>query len=705
MNSQPLHAPTSNSTLCDALEPPVQIRTSAPVHAVGGLAHALKNGIQSGFLSVIQLCVPTHRSLSTVLQEWLDQLPDTQRAEGETWVRTLLTENPKTSLLKIRWKYATALPNISPFFKRLETLDLFCCARTLPEWIFNLKNLQKLHVNAPMLEQFPEHMPPLPKLRSFELHSCNALSELPEAISRFTTLTHMALYNCPKLNKLPDTLGNLQKLETLEMSNNLWLEALPESIGQLQHLKKLTFEQCFSLKDIPESIGGLLNLQELHLAACDLLQTLPVSIGLLRNLRKLSLHKCRSLRRLPETLGELSQLNRLNVSRCSTLACLPNSIVRLENLVKLNASYCPQLTSLPENILSLPGFCQVDLHSTGLSHAIVQHLQRQTEVLISQNQSPPRLDFSILSESTLDIGTLKDELQKWHDEAEQPALNATEMAHINDLPETEANALATLIARLRHTAVYLRQRAATVKRVHSLFNTVVNTPKILSACCAMATESTETCDDRTALGLLYIELIVKEFTVLDNARKAPTPPAAYQHVQQAAPGIFKQRKLMDIAHAHAKRLRGVVDETEIVLKYITALGKELQLPAQLDHMLFAEHGWQVNADSLDQARKQFEQHTNTEHLNFLAKWPVFRETVEHHQPKEYHHLQQEQAGIAHEYRERLKPLQKAYRAALNTVGEAHEDTLNLLIEIKLLSGEQNQAILQPWHTFITQTIT
>ena len=115
----------------------------------------------------------------------------------------------------------------------------------MPKEIFNLINLEKLHINS------------------------HNLTELSKEIGNLTNLK--SLYIDCYLNELPKEIFNLINLEKLRIiSNNL--ETFPDGIKKLINLENLYIDiniinENFNFKSLPiEEIGKLNNLKEFDIS-------------------------------------------------------------------------------------------------------------------------------------------------------------------------------------------------------------------------------------------------------------------------------------------------------------------------------------------------------------------------------------------------------------------------------------------------------
>jgi Leucine-rich repeat (LRR) protein len=668
-----------------------------------------------------------YMQLQSVLSAWLDGVPETQRAQAVPLFKKLLHARPTQKSLTIDTLHFE-LPNFTPFFENLETLDITTQLEHIPASFQFPPSLTHLVLNAKHLTALPEQISLLPKLKKLTLSGCQHLEALPTRWNTFNTLTQLNVNNAAPPNLLPNNLHILPSLGSMLIQNSvhfgnslvhlirakklqkLTLCALSiethelESLGQLKQLKFLEISGTRVHQAIPESLGQLSNLTDLVIK-CDQLTELPNSIGALSKLKKLTLNNCINIIRLPDRISELQQLQQLTLSGCNQLSLLPDRIGELQQLQKLTVSECYQLSHLPHSIAELPHSCAVSIQNTALSSSRIETLSRQIELRqqASQGRQGPQLSFSLrAAATTTPIGTLSEEIRKWFQEAgAHSALSERARHNLAQVPERLANAMATLLARFRNTAAYIQSPSKTAQRILKLMGKLLNHQEPLLACCAMALESNETCDDRTALGLLHMELALLEFGVIEFVRRTQDCRQAYDLAKNAARGIFKQRRIMDIAIAHAQQAKGAVDETEIVMKFLLHLSGPLQLPIKLDQMLHEQAAWQVKQTDLDQA-KQAVLHSdhldNPRFVSFLANWHPWQETVKHQAPEEYQQIQAQLAEKDNAHEERLQTLMDEYTRLCDTSehGELNAKALNKKAQINALPQQREQDRASAW---------
>jgi len=127
----------------------------------------------------------------------------------------------------------------------------------VPDFIFNMKNLQYLELGDNKITTLPPEIGQLKTLNMLNLFQ-NKLTSLPESIGRLKNLDTLLLFE-NNITTLPPEIGQLKNLQVLELSYNN-LTSLPESIGELKKLRGL-FLYRNKLTSLPESIGQLKNLE------------------------------------------------------------------------------------------------------------------------------------------------------------------------------------------------------------------------------------------------------------------------------------------------------------------------------------------------------------------------------------------------------------------------------------------------------------
>jgi internalin A len=119
----------------------------------------------------------------------------------------------------------------------------------LPEFLFELKNLQELDLDKNILHTIPNNLADLDKLTELHLAN-NKLSKFPSQLLKLTKLSFIDLsYN--SIKKIPTTVKKLQNLTTLNFAGNP-IETLPASLLKLPNLTTLDVDN--TLLNVPPEI-------------------------------------------------------------------------------------------------------------------------------------------------------------------------------------------------------------------------------------------------------------------------------------------------------------------------------------------------------------------------------------------------------------------------------------------------------------------
>ncbi|KAF8034517.1 hypothetical protein BT93_C0745 [Corymbia citriodora subsp. variegata] len=274
-----------------------------------------------------------------------------------------------TSLTELHLNYTAIeeLPESIGSLKELKTLDASYCASLarIPNSVGDLASLSHLDLTGcKKLAQLPDSIGSLISIPRLLLLGCHLLRQIPNSIGKLTLLTELYLKSMT-IEELPESIGSLKKLKTLNASYCASLARIPNSVGDLVSLSRLDLTRCERLAQLPDSIGFLISLQWLLLSGCHLLRQIPDSIGNLTSLTELHLNYT-AIEELPESIGSLKELKTLDASYCALLARIPNSVGDLASLSHLDLTGCEKLAQLSESIgslVSLPRLLLSGCHS------------------------------------------------------------------------------------------------------------------------------------------------------------------------------------------------------------------------------------------------------------------------------------------------------------------------------------------------------
>ena len=365
-----------------------------------------------------------------------------------------------------------------------------------------------------------------------------------------------------QLTSLPPEIGQLTQLTGLDLANNQ-LSSLPPEIGQLTQLTKL-YLPGNQLTSLPPEIGQLTQLRWLDLTN-NQLTSLPTEIDQLNQLRWFDLTN-NQLTTLPPEIGQLTQLTKLYLPG-NQLTSLPTEIGQLTQLTGLYLTN-NQLTSLPENISSLPVRVTIDLSGNPLSQHVLDNLQ---EIINAPNYHGPRIHFSIHEERSADDRSLEELLQKLSTAAGRKPITLTQFAE-------HAEDVRIWLLRLSAIGDYSNKRQELALLIYNVITKADTEDGFRDSFLSCIQEAATTCGDRMALSLLYLGIQYKIAQALETRNFG-------QLAYLLGHGSWALDELGEIAKAKARSLR-FVDEVEVYLAYPVMLKNKLQLPIDIDTMLY-----------------------------------------------------------------------------------------------------------------------
>ncbi len=252
----------------------------------------------------------------------------------------------------------------------LRELTLGDEARTLtslPRTLGDLSRLEKLHIWRHDIRRLPETLTRCTALKFLMVAGGKTVGvrhELPEDLSdRGIVGRGGGLYHVyGGLAELPQDIGALTNLTEFVITYHQ-VRHLPRSIGKLVHLESFRVEHG-ALTNLPASFGNLESLRSARLNDNPALAALPASIGNLTRLEELSNAHNDSMKTLPPEIGRLRRL-RLLVQSNMALESLPETIGALQNLQVFRFAG-HELSRLPEAIGTLDSLRVLHLDARGL---------------------------------------------------------------------------------------------------------------------------------------------------------------------------------------------------------------------------------------------------------------------------------------------------------------------------------------------------
>ena len=336
-------------------------------------------------------------------------------------------------------------------------------------------------------------------------------------------------------------------MQTLDLRDNQ-LPALPESIGELAALKIL-YLRLNQLAALPESIGRLAALQELNLSS-------------------------NQLATLPESIGELAVLQLLSLTN-NQLTALPESIGRLAALQTLDLRDNQLLTGLPRTICSLNSACSVDLsRCRNLSETIRNRLRDATQVAA---YAGPRFHFSMEhAEVSQEKQPAKAILAAYYIEAKKEALDLPNV--FNETNQDEFDSLTNWMNKLSYMADH-RSSSDTKQwltlNILDYLEKAETNENFREIFFAQIIDAATTCGDRVALSVIQIGIAYD----LDQKKEI----AEIADFMKTC--VFPMKLLEECARNKIPSLR-FFDEIEVYLGYPVKLKERLQIPINVQNMLY-----------------------------------------------------------------------------------------------------------------------
>ena len=276
--------------------------------------------------------------------------------------------------------------------------------QSIPEEVYQCKNLQVLDVSKNRLRELPEQLLELEQLEHLNL-SENQFAQIPSLLSQFSNLrvlqlAHNQIMGLPEneatwpenleqldlnhnsINSLVLGAKNWKKLQNLSLAHNQ-ITRLPRSFFQCRALRRVHLSNN-RLKRIPAAIKNWGQLKRLDISQ-NRLGALPDELGQCETLEYLDLHQ-NKLAQIPVALGQLKHLEYLNLEENKLLE-VPAEIGTCKGL-RLLLLGKNQLKDLPPALLKLSYLQQLDLSKNQIRSLppTWKYLQRLKELRIAHNQ-------------------------------------------------------------------------------------------------------------------------------------------------------------------------------------------------------------------------------------------------------------------------------------------------------------------------------
>jgi len=540
------------------------------------------------------------------LSAWIAAYPSI----GSSQVREIIEcfKTKSVSLKLIKWIIET-LPSLPPVIGKLthlQHLDLSGHNLTsLPSEIAYLTQLKTLFLNSDhefnenCLMSFPMEIVCLTQLEILDL-SWNRLNNLPSEISHLACLKTLILKG-NGLTSFPSAIACLSQLQDLDLSENGFMSISPE-IACLTQLKTLRLYDN-QLTSLPREICGLKRLHTLQLFG-NCFTSFPMEIICLAQLEILDLSR-NSLNCLPPEISRLACLKTLNLLDC-VLTSLPTEIACLTQLMELNLwgnhlTFIPleicllsqlhslrlnnnRLVSLPEEIIHLGTALGYDemhrrihgeifLAGNPLSHHVIENMSRVMNV---DDYTGPHIYYSIPEERIVDERSLDELLEELFKAANEPPF---ELVHLrqSESPELLEN-LHMWLSKLSFIGDYKTKRKELSQLIYQLLMKAETKAEFRETFWNCINEAIDTCGDRMALYLIHLDV---NFQIVEAVEHNDLKRLAYL----LGHGSWALRQLEEIAQNKVKTLH-FVDEIEVYLAYPIKLKAVLNMPFQIESMLY-----------------------------------------------------------------------------------------------------------------------
>ena len=341
------------------------------------------------------------------------------------------------------------------------------------------------------------------------------------------------------LRSLPDIFNDpcFSRMEHLDLSSNLFT-TFPELSG----LASLRILNCNL-----NQITGSCNIKDLpKLEEIDLINNRLTSLE----------------------LSNLPALKKLNLS-CNRIGTLSNSIDTLSSLISLDLSCNPTLSGLPMQIMTLSRDCTVDLTECNLSSAV---LERIREITTDSNYIGPHISYSVVDRLLAEEKSIEESLKDLYS-----IVNKTPVSFSN-IEETAT--LRSWLSRLSGISDY--QKKGDLQKAFA--NKILQYLEQANKDCAfrqvfynVIEDASATCGDRMALSVLDLGIMHKLATIDLKDMKA------LANFLIKGPWVIEMLK--DVARGKIPALP-FFDEIEVYLGYPVKLKQELQIPIDIQEMLY-----------------------------------------------------------------------------------------------------------------------
>ncbi len=201
-------------------------------------------------------------------------------------------------------------------------------ADKIPKCILKFKEIKSISlIHFSKLKSFPQVICYLKKLEILYLEKCS-INDIPEEIGELSKLKKIVFKNCYKFSEIPTSFANLKELYEFKSLNTLSNNEQFEQILKCKNISELSIIGS-KIESIPKSLFNLLKLRYLNLSYSKI-STLPSAIRRLTNLEELILNNT-NLKNIPVGIGNCTNLRLLKLDY-NKIISVPESLLKLKNL-------------------------------------------------------------------------------------------------------------------------------------------------------------------------------------------------------------------------------------------------------------------------------------------------------------------------------------------------------------------------------------
>jgi Leucine-rich repeat (LRR) protein len=599
-----------------------------PLNALADRLHLMGfNLLASKVESAKKILLDEENRLNSLLELWINEGNVLEkRAEAKDKIMKFFFNKDEEALVLMNLNLTTLPPifNIPSFVAKLKSLYLFFNElTTLPAEIRELRNLEHLVVTKNVLTIISPEIGHLVRLKGLALPN-NKLTTVPPEICQLSNLEGLDLRH-NELSILPAEIHLLSSLKELELGRN-HLAVFPLPICQIKSLEKLDLSNN-RLTTVPPEIGQLNSLKELKLRNNNFSTVLP-EICQIRSLEKLDL--CNNgLITIPSEINQLINLVELNLKN-NRIRTIPPEIGQLDKLICLNLQ-TTRLTGIPSEILHLSKECMICLDGTPLSQAILENFRT---IMAAPGYAGPRISYSMVNANPRGIEpkSIEDSLKGLYEIAQR--------FYVPFLPGNgiDENELKSWLSRLSYMADYKaspERRQWLVAKVLDYLALADKDPKFRESFGITIVGAAETCGDRVALSIIKIGIDYRLTTIdISNLKEL---------ADFLIRGVWATNLLEGIAREKIPTLP-FFDEIEVYLGYPVKLKERLQLPIDVDEMLYFTCS-ALTEEDLEQAALSVIAKLESEvaRFDFLVTEKKWQKALSEKYPFEYQSLIDERA--------------------------------------------------------------